>query len=94
MEGRLDGSLLDLFNVDSPDGNHRCHVHKPLRKSVLPFLHQNPTTRLPYYPIFLVILTRLFSALDLLHTDEIIQPKLYRAPEVIFEEAWTYQIDI
>ncbi|KAH8195932.1 hypothetical protein TruAng_009911 [Truncatella angustata] len=35
-------SLLDFFDVDGPEGQHRCLVHPPLWESVLTFLHRNP----------------------------------------------------
>ncbi|TDL14150.1 kinase-like protein [Rickenella mellea] len=164
-------SLLDPFDVDGPDGKHRCLVHPPLWDNVLTFLHRNPLRRLP--PLVLaLVLERLFLALDFLHTEcriahtdikaenimfgmaddsvfsdfeeeelrspyprkeldgrtiyltrdfrlpkevcapvlcdfgsavpldgetehrEVIQPKVYRAPEVILEAPWTYSVDI
>ncbi|TDL19982.1 CMGC/SRPK protein kinase [Rickenella mellea] len=164
-------SLLDSFDVDGPDGQHRCLVHRPLWDSVHTFLHRNPVRRLP--PLVLsLVLERLFLALDFLHTEcrvahtdiqannimfdmaddsvfsdfeeeelrnpcprkelygrtiylsrelrmpknvcapvlcdfgsavllddetehrELIQPKVYRVPEVILEAPWTYSVDI
>lgn len=61
-------SLLDHFDVDGPDGRHRCLVHPPLWESVLTFLHRNPVRRLPV-PVLAFILKRLFLALDFLHTE-------------------------
>ncbi|KAI0874585.1 serine threonine protein kinase, CMGC group [Hypoxylon argillaceum] len=46
--------LLDSFDVTSPDGQHRCLVHPPLR--------------LPA-PVLAFVLHRLFLALDFLHTE-------------------------
>jgi serine/threonine-protein kinase SRPK3 len=61
-------SLLDSFDIDGPeDGKHRCLVHPPLWESVLAFLFRNPIQRLPT-PVLVVVLHRLFLALDYLHT--------------------------
>ncbi|KAF3398947.1 hypothetical protein DPV78_007095 [Talaromyces pinophilus] len=40
-------TLLDSFNINGPEGEHRCLVHPPLWESVLTFLHRNPIRRLP-----------------------------------------------
>lgn len=61
-------SLLDVFDVDGPEGQHRCLVHPPLWESVATFLKRNPVERLPK-PVFAVLLQRLFLALDYLHTE-------------------------
>ena len=61
-------SLLDHFDVEGPDGKHRCLVHPPLWESVLTFLHRNPVRRLPV-PVVAFVLKRLFLALDFLHTE-------------------------
>ncbi|KAJ9195522.1 hypothetical protein DTO021D3_5092 [Paecilomyces variotii] len=61
-------SLLDSFNVDGPEDKHRCLVHPPLWESVLAFLFRNPIRRLPT-PVLVVVLHRLFLALDYLHTE-------------------------
>ncbi|KAL6707078.1 hypothetical protein ACN47E_004830 [Coniothyrium glycines] len=61
-------SLLDSFDVDGPDGRHRCLVHPPLWESVLDFRHRNPVRRLPE-PVMAFVLKRLFQALDLLHKE-------------------------
>lgn len=61
-------SLLDTFEIDGPDGQHRCLVHPPLWESVLHFLHRNPVRRLPA-PVLAFILQRTFHALDYLHTE-------------------------
>lgn len=60
--------LLDYFDVDGPDGSHRCLVHPPLWESVLTFLQRNPVGRLPA-PVLAFVLRRLFLALDFLHTE-------------------------
>lgn len=61
-------TLVDSFEVDGPDGQHRCLVHPPLFESVLHFLHRNPVRRLPS-PILAFILQRTFQALQYLHTE-------------------------
>ncbi|KAI1077700.1 kinase-like domain-containing protein [Whalleya microplaca] len=61
-------TLLDSFDVDGPDGQHRCLVHTPLWESVLTFLHRNPVRRLPV-PVIAFVLKRVFLALDFLHTE-------------------------
>ncbi|KAI1322409.1 serine threonine protein kinase, CMGC group [Xylariaceae sp. FL0255] len=60
--------LLDSFDINGPDGCHRCLVHPPLWESVLTFLHRNPVRRLPI-PVLSFVLRRLFLALDFLHTE-------------------------
>lgn len=60
-------SLLDSFEIEGPDGQHRCLVHPPLWESVLDFLHRNPIRRLPA-PVLAFVLQRTFKALDYLHT--------------------------
>lgn len=60
--------LLDSFDVDGPEDKHRCLVHPPLWESVLAFLFRNPIRRLPT-PVLVVVLHRLFLALDYLHTE-------------------------
>ncbi|KAK3987686.1 Serine/threonine-protein kinase, partial [Cladorrhinum sp. PSN332] len=60
--------LLDCFDVEGPDGQHRCLVHLPLWDSVLTLLHRNPVRKLPP-GILATILKYLFHALDFLHTE-------------------------
>ncbi|KAF1949849.1 kinase-like protein [Byssothecium circinans] len=60
--------LLDSFDVDGPEGKHRCLVHPPLWESVLDLRHRNPVRRLPK-PVVAYVLKRLFQALDLLHRE-------------------------
>lgn len=70
--------LLDSFDVEGPDGRHRCLVHPPLWESVLTFLRRNPIMRLPA-PVLAVFLQRLFLALDFLHREcLIIHTGMYR----------------
>lgn len=70
-------SLLDSFDVDGPEDEHRCLVHPPLWESILTFLHRNPVRRLPP-PVLAFVLQRLFLALDYLHTEcQIIHAGLY-----------------
>lgn len=61
-------SLLDSFDVDGPNGRHRCLVHLPLWESILDVRHRNPVRRLPE-PVMAFVLKRLFQALDFLHTE-------------------------
>lgn len=61
-------SLLDSFEVETPEGKHRCLVHTPLWESMLSFKHRNPVGRLPQ-PVIAFMLKRLFHALDLLHNE-------------------------
>lgn len=61
-------SLLDSFDVDGPDGRHRCLVHPPLWESLLALLHRNPILRLPA-PVLAFALQRVFLALDFLHNE-------------------------
>ncbi|GAW18733.1 hypothetical protein ANO14919_082150 [Xylariales sp. No.14919] len=60
--------LLDSFDVEGPDGQHRCLVHPPLWDSVLTFLHRNPVRRLPK-PVLAGVLQYVFLALDFLHNE-------------------------
>ncbi|CAK45958.1 putative protein kinase [Aspergillus niger CBS 101883] len=60
--------LLDSFDIDGPEGRHRCLVHPPLWESVLTILHRNPVRRLPA-PVLAFVLKRVFLALDYLHTE-------------------------
>lgn len=61
-------SLLDVFEIYGPEGQHRCLVHPPMWESVATFLKRNPVERLPK-PVLAFILHRLFLALDYLHTE-------------------------
>lgn len=70
-------TLLDSFNINGPEGEHRCLVHPPLWESVLTFLHRNPIR--PSQPGLVFVLQRLFLALDYLHTEcQIIHTGQYR----------------
>ncbi|GLA50073.1 hypothetical protein AnigIFM63604_006092 [Aspergillus niger] len=60
--------LLDSFDIDGPEGKHRCLVHPPLWESVRTFLHRNPVRWLPV-PVLSFVLKRVFLALDYLHTE-------------------------
>jgi serine/threonine protein kinase len=60
-------TLLDSFEVNGPEGQHRCLVHPALWESILDLKRRNPAERLPV-PVFATVLKRLFHALDLLHT--------------------------
>ncbi|KAG6155229.1 hypothetical protein E4U37_001378 [Claviceps purpurea] len=53
--------LRDSFDIDGPDGRHRCLVHLPLPlwDSVYGFRHRNPIQRLPT-PVMAFVLQRLF----------------------------------
>lgn len=61
-------TLLDAFYIDGPGDKHHCLVHPPLFESILTFLRRNPVERLPSV-IVVVVLQRLFLALDFLHTE-------------------------
>lgn len=56
-------SLLNSFEIEGPEGQHRCLIHRPLWDSLLTFLHRNPVRRLPA-PVLAFVLKRLFMALD------------------------------
>ncbi|CAK4033668.1 serine threonine kinase, CMGC group, partial [Lecanosticta acicola] len=60
--------LLDTFDLEVLDGQHRCLVHPPLWESVLAFLGRDPIGRLPV-PVLAFTLKRLFLALDFLHSE-------------------------
>ncbi|GAB7322923.1 hypothetical protein MBLNU13_g05463t1 [Cladosporium sp. NU13] len=61
-------SLLDSFEINTPQGRHRCLVHGPLWDRALNIKHRNPVRRLPQ-PIMAFLLKRLFLALNLLHRE-------------------------
>ncbi|KAG6069688.1 hypothetical protein E4U16_007491 [Claviceps sp. LM84 group G4] len=61
-------SLLDSFDIDGPNGRHRCLVHPPLWESIFDLRHRNPVEKLPE-PVIAHVLKRLFLALDLLHQE-------------------------
>ncbi|KAJ5613156.1 hypothetical protein N7510_006350, partial [Penicillium lagena] len=61
-------SLVDSFDADGPGDKHRCLVHPLLWESVLAFLFRNPVRRLSTL-ILVIVLHRLFLALDNLHTE-------------------------
>ncbi|KAI1157405.1 kinase-like domain-containing protein [Nemania serpens] len=75
--------LLDSFDVEGPDGRHRCLVHPPLWESVLTFLRRNPIMRLPA-PVLAVFLQRLFLALDFLHRECLIIHTDIKADNIMF----------
>ncbi|KAI0517286.1 serine threonine protein kinase, CMGC group [Xylaria bambusicola] len=75
--------LLDSFDIDGPDGRHRCLVHSPLWENMHTFLRRNPIMRLPQ-PVFAVMLHRLFLALDFLHTECSIIHTDIRADNIMF----------
>lgn len=69
--------LLDSFDVEGPDGQHRCLVHLPLWESIRTFLYRNPVHRLPV-PLLALTLKQVFLALDYLHTEcKIIHTGMY-----------------
>lgn len=61
-------TLVENFEINGPDGQHRCLVHPPLFESILDFLHRNPIRKLPA-PVLAFTLQRTFQALDYLHTE-------------------------
>ena len=61
-------SLLDVFQLSGPDGEHQCLVHPPLWENIQTFLARNPIGRLPN-PVLAIVLQRLFQALDYLHNE-------------------------
>lgn len=70
-------SLLDSFDLNGPEGPHRCLVHPPLWDSVDTFLRRNPVMRLPVN-ILAIVLRHLFLALDFLHTEcQVIHTGMY-----------------
>lgn len=60
--------MIESFDVQGPDGSHRCLVHPPLFESVLTFLRRNPVEKLPAI-VLAVVLRHLFLGLDFLHKD-------------------------
>lgn len=60
--------MLDSFDIEGPNGRHRCLVHPPLWESILDFRHRNLDAKLPA-PVIAFVLKRLFLALDFLHTE-------------------------
>ncbi|KAL4874722.1 kinase-like protein [Aspergillus karnatakaensis] len=75
--------LLDTFDIDGPQDQHRCLVHPPLWESVLAYLRRNPVERLPS-PVLAVVLHRLFLALDYLHTECHIAHTDIKADNIMF----------
>ncbi|KAI1426304.1 serine threonine protein kinase, CMGC group [Xylaria sp. FL1777] len=75
--------LLDSFDIEGPDGRHRCLVHPPLWESMLTFLHRNPVVRLPV-PVLAIVLQRLFLALDFLHRECLIIHTDLKADNIMF----------
>jgi serine/threonine-protein kinase SRPK3 len=61
-------SLLDSFDVNGSEEEHRCLVHAPLSDNLSTFLRRNPVRQLPK-PILAFVLHRLFLALDYLHRE-------------------------
>jgi serine/threonine protein kinase len=61
-------TLLDSFELDGPNGRHRCLVHKPLWESVRNIKNSNEVVRLPT-PVVALILKNVFEALELLHNE-------------------------
>jgi serine/threonine protein kinase len=61
-------TLLDSFELDGPNGRHRCLVHKPLWESVRNIKNSNEVGRLPT-PVVALILKNVFEALELLHNE-------------------------
>lgn len=61
-------TLLDSFKLTGPDGEHQCLVHPPLWNSVKSVVARQTTGRLSPYALRLV-LRRLLSALDFIHTE-------------------------
>ncbi|GKZ55682.1 hypothetical protein AnigIFM49718_000765 [Aspergillus niger] len=68
LDDEIQMRLLDFFDIDGPEGRHRCLVHPPLWENVRTFLHRNPVRRLPV-PVLAFVLKRVFLALDYLHTE-------------------------
>jgi serine/threonine-protein kinase SRPK3 len=77
-------SLLDSFDIDSPDGQHQCLVHPPLWESIYDFKHRNPVGRLPE-PVLALMLVRVFQALDLLHHECHVAHTDIKEGNVLFE---------
>ncbi|KAJ8116692.1 hypothetical protein OPT61_g1942 [Boeremia exigua] len=101
-------SLLDSFDVNGPNGRHRCLVHPPLWESILDLDIVTPK-QLNGRTIYLSrglstpkdfgapILCDLGSAVRLddgVECREDIQPNIYRAPEIILDVPWTCSVDI
>ncbi len=61
-------ALLDSFIVAGPNGERQCLVHPPLWETIDKFIDRTPIRCLPP-AVLVLILFRLFWALDFLHTD-------------------------
>jgi serine/threonine-protein kinase SRPK3 len=60
--------LLDSFEINGPNRQHRRLVHPPLWETLLDVRYRNPIRKLTS-PVMAFVLQRLFQALDLLHTQ-------------------------
>jgi serine/threonine-protein kinase SRPK3 len=61
-------SLLNSFDIDSPDERHRCLVHPPLWDSLPNVRYSDPIWRL-LSPVQAIALQRMFQALGFLLTE-------------------------
>ena len=61
-------TALDTFTLQGPNGEHQCLVHEPVLENTQELLRRNPSHRFTE-DLLRVLLRRLLSALDYLHTD-------------------------
>ncbi|PYH98321.1 kinase domain protein [Aspergillus ellipticus CBS 707.79] len=60
-------ALLDSFDLQGPDGTHRCLVLQPMNMTLLDMMRMNPQ---PFnLPLLKMTVKRLLLALDFLHTE-------------------------
>lgn len=61
-------NALDTFTLQGPNGKHQRLVHEPMLENTQELLRRNPSHRFTE-DLLRVLLQRLLSALDYLHTD-------------------------
>lgn len=61
-------NALDTFTIQGSNGEHQCLVHEPMLENAQELLRRNPSHRFTE-DLLRVLLQRLLTALDYLHTD-------------------------
>lgn len=77
-------TLLDRFDLDGPNGRHRCLVHEALWENAKNIRNGNEISRLPV-SIVAMILKRVFNALTLLHDECHVAHTDIREANIIFQ---------